>query len=128
VRVLLDTHVFLWAIAEPRKLSPRATKTITNPQNELILSSLSVWEIILKHQQGKLKLPVSRGYIEAHMLHLGIESVLPVQPAHVYGLFELPSYHKDPYDRLLISQCRAEGLAFLSADLEVQKYPVKVLW
>jgi len=128
VRVLIDTHVFLWAISEPRKLSARARKIITNPNNELILSSLSVWEIILKQQQGKLKLPVSAGYLEAHMLHLGIESVLAVQPAHVYGLFELPYFHRDPYDRLLISQCRTEGLTFLSADLDMQKYPVKVIW
>jgi PIN domain nuclease of toxin-antitoxin system len=128
VKVLLDTHVFLWAIAEPRKLSERARKVLANPLNELILSSLSVWEIILKAQQGKLKLPVSPGFLETHMINLGIESVLAVQPAHVYGLFELPSHHRDPFDRLLISQCRAEGLAFLSADSNVQKYPVKVVW
>jgi PIN domain nuclease of toxin-antitoxin system len=128
VRVLLDTHVFLWAIGEPRKLSVRARKIITDPHNELILSSLSVWEIIMKYQQGKLKMPLSHGFLEAHMLNLDIQSVLSVQPAHVYGLFELPPYHRDPYDRLLISQCRAEGLAFLSADSDVHKYPVKVLW
>ncbi len=128
MRVLLDTHAFLWAIGDPARLSSRAKKIITGSSNELILSCLSIWEIILKEQQGKLKLPVSLGYLEAHIQDLGIRTVLAVQASHIYGVLELPMYHKDPFDRLLISQCRVEDLAFLSADPEVRKYPLTVIW
>ena len=128
MKLLLDTHTFLWAIAEPARLSRKAARMILDERNELLLSTVTLWEIIVKLQAGKLKLPASTDYFQGHIGHLGVRQVLPVTPVHVYAVLKLPPVHKDPFDRLLAAQADVEGLPLLSADDVLRRYPVQVLW
>ena len=128
MRLLLDTHTFLWAIAEPAQLSRKVTRMILDERNELLLSSVTLWEIIVKLQAGKLKLDASAEYFQAHMDRLGIRQVLPVTPVHVYALLKLPALHKDPFDRLLVAQASVEGLPLVSAEDLLRRYAIRVLW
>ena len=128
MRLLLDTHTFLWAIAEPARLSRKITRLLLDERNELLLSAVTLWEIIVKWQAGKLKLPASAEYFQAHMDRLGIRQVLPITPVHVYAVLSLPPLHKDPYDRLLAAQASVEGLPLASTDDLLRQYPIQVLW
>ena len=128
MKLLLDTHVFLWAIAEPRKLSRRARTALSDSRNDIVLSTVSLWEIALKVEAGKLRLPASRSYFETHMEQLGVEELLSVTPRHIYALLSLPPAHKDPFDRLLAAQSISEGLSMLTADAVFRDYPLKVVW
>ena len=128
MRLLLDTHTFLWAIAEPARLSRKITRLLLDERNELLLSAVTLWEIIVKWQAGKLKLPASAEYFQAHMDRLGIRQVLPITPVHVYAVLSLPPLHKDPFDRLLAAQASVEGLPLASADDLLRQYPIQVLW
>jgi len=128
MRLLLDTHTFLWAIAEPAQLSRKVTRMILDERNELLLSSVTLWEIIVKLQAGKLKLDASAEYFQAHMDRLGIRQVLPITPVHVYAVLKLPPLHKDPFDRLLVAQASVEGLPLVSAEDLLRRYAIRVLW
>jgi PIN domain nuclease of toxin-antitoxin system len=128
MRLLLDTRTFLWAIAEPARLSRKVTRMILDERNELLLSSVTLWEIIVKLQSGKLKLDASAEYFQAHMSRLGIREVLPITPVHVYAVLKLPPVHRDPFARLLAAQCAVERLPLLSADDLLRQYPIQVLW
>ncbi len=128
MKLLLDTHAFLWAIALPSKLSARAVKLLNDDRQPLLLSVVTLWEIVLKQQAGKLELPATAEYFRAHMSQLGVKEILPVQPAHIYRLHELPLHHKDPFDRLLVAQCQVEGLALLSGDPVMKRYSVESVW
>jgi PIN domain nuclease of toxin-antitoxin system len=128
MRFLLDTHTFLWAIAEPARLSRKVTRMILDERNELLLSSVTLWEIIVKLQAGKLKLDASAEYFQAHMDRLGIRQVLPITPVHVYAVLKLPPLHKDPFDRLLVAQASVEGLPLVSAEDLLRRYAIRVLW
>jgi PIN domain nuclease of toxin-antitoxin system len=127
MRVLLDTHAFLWAIGQPGKLSERAKQIIQAESNQLLLSAASLWEIALKVRAGKLRLPERPDFFISHMANLGVE-VLPIDGSHVLGVLGLPDHHRDPFDRLLIAQCQAEQLVFLSGDEVARRYAVEVLW
>jgi PIN domain nuclease of toxin-antitoxin system len=128
MRLLLDTHTFLWAIAEPARLSRKVTRMIVDERNELLLSAVTLWEIVVKLQADKLSLPASADYFQAHMDRLGVRQVLPVTPVHIYAVLKLPPVHKDPFDRLLAAQATVEGLPLLSADQILRRYPVRVVW
>jgi len=128
MRLLLDTHAFLWAIAEPDKLSRRARTAISDSRNDIVLSTVSLWEITLKVEAGKLRLPASQGYFEGHMEQLGVKELLDVTPRHVYALLVLPPLHKDPFDRLLVAQAMSEDLTLLTADAVIRGYPLKTAW
>jgi PIN domain nuclease of toxin-antitoxin system len=127
MRVLLDTHAFLWAIGQPGKLSERAKQIIQAESNQVLLSAASLWEIALKVRAGKLHLPERPDFFISHMGNLGVQ-VLPIDGSHVLGVLGLPDHHRDPFDRLLIAQCQAEQLVFLSADEVARRYAVEVLW
>ncbi len=129
MRVLLDTNVFLWCIAgETSRLSARAAAVVRDEATELLLSVASLWEIALKVSAGKLQLPASWEFFHEHMTALGIRSVLPIEARHVFGLFWLPAYHRDPFDRLLVSQCQSERLALVASDRFLPRYPIEILW
>ncbi|MBK5294629.1 MAG: type II toxin-antitoxin system VapC family toxin [Acidobacteriia bacterium] len=128
MRLMLDTHAFLWAVGLPSKLSPKAVDLIADDGNELFLSVASLWEIVLKKEAGKLHLPATADYFRAHLSVLGVRDLLPIQPAHIYRLNELPPVHRDPFDRLLAAQCLVEGLALVSADAMLREYGVEVVW
>jgi PIN domain nuclease of toxin-antitoxin system len=128
VRILLDTHVFLWWNEASPELSKRAYALLSDPRNTLLLSVVSAWELVLKMQTGKLKLPEPASvYVPTRIAHYGIES-LEVTLQHVLRCDSLPLYHRDPFDRLLIAQSLVEEVPILTADPLIRKYSVEVLW
>ncbi len=127
MKAILDTHAFLWAIAEDKKLSRRAQKLFTGP-SDLWLSVASVWEVMIKVQTGRLLLPAPTGpYLVKKLSENRIE-VLPVTLDHVLRTEVLPLHHRDPFDRLLIAQSIEEGWPILTADPLFDRYPVEVIW
>lgn len=129
MRLLLDTHAFLWLIGEsPSKLSRKALDACENEQNELLLSAAVVWEIQIKHQIGKLRLKRSVEETIEQQLDLGNMKMLPIERTHIYGLGDLARHHRDPFDRLLIAQARAEGAELVTHDPLFANYSVKILW
>lgn len=128
MKLLLDTHTFIWWSSEPEKLSSDVLAYLDDEDNELILSVVSVWEIQIKSQLGKLKLNVPlEELVESQRQANGVQ-VLPVQLDHVLALNALPALHKDPFDRLLIAQGQIEDANIVSRDKIFGGYPVKVLW
>jgi PIN domain nuclease of toxin-antitoxin system len=110
------------------RLSSTARRLVDSPANEVILSVVSIWEITIKWQIGKLSLPEPpRLYIEKRLGQLGIRT-LSVTIEHVWGLASLSLYHRDPFDRLLIAQSIAEDLPIVTSDPQFQSYPVQTLW
>jgi len=128
MKLLLDTHTFIWWDSEPAKLSPQALTLCQDRKNSLLLSVASVWEMQIKLQLGKLKLnlPLAE-LIESQQQTNSIE-ILPVTLVHVLALQNLPPHHKDPFDRLLIVQANVEDAVLVSNDLVFVKYAVQVLW
>ncbi len=128
MKLLLDTHAFLWWDSEPAKLSPTATGLIQDETNEVILSVVSVWEIQIKSQLGKLEIqqPLAE-IINSQHTNNGID-ILSITLQHVLLLENLPTPHKDPFDRLLIAQAIAENATLVSRDHIFSEYPVSVIW
>jgi PIN domain nuclease of toxin-antitoxin system len=126
--LLLDTHVLLWAIAMDSKLSKRAIALLRDEQNDLVVSTATLWEIALKVHAQKLDLPATPDYFDIHLRGLGVRRVLSISPAHVYATTRLPRIHSDPFDRLLAAQCIVENMRLVSADRIFRKYPVESLW
>lgn len=127
MRALLDTHTFLWAIADDKRLSRRAQKIFTGP-NDLWVSVASVWEISIKVQAGKLPLPDPPGPYIVKQLGENRIGILPIDLRHVLRVETLPGYHRDPFDRMLISQSIEEKLPLVTADPLFERYPVEILW
>ena len=128
MRILLDTHAFLWWNEANPALSKRAYGLLANPRNALVLSVVSAWEMVLKTQAGKLRLPeLPSVYIPTRAAHYGME-VLPVSLPHVLAAESLPHHHRDPFDRLLVAQAGVERIPILSADPQIRQYPVEVVW
>jgi PIN domain nuclease of toxin-antitoxin system len=127
MKALLDTHTFLWAIAEEGKLSRRAKQVYTG-SNDLWLSVASIWEIMIKAQAGRLRLPEPSGpYLIKKLAHDRIE-VLPITLDHVLRTESLSLQHRDPFDRLLIAQSIEEKCPIITADPWFTRYPVDVIW
>ena len=126
MKVLLDTHTFIWAITDERRLSPRARTLIAS--SELWWSVVSLWEAIQKAQVGKLSLPLPAGPMLTGELSSNHVRLLPVSLSHVLRVEELPLHHRDPFDRLLIAQSIEEGWPIVSADPWFARYPVDVIW
>ncbi len=127
MRLLLDTHIFLWWDRRPEKLPSRWLAALRDPTNTLLLSVASVWEMQIKSHAGKLELGLPLAELmESQRLANGIE-VLPIQLAHVLALDELPPHHRDPFDRLVIAQANAEDLTLVSVDPVFANYPVRLL-
>jgi PIN domain nuclease of toxin-antitoxin system len=128
MKFLLDTHTFIWWDSDPSRLSSRVVSLCQDRKNTLLLSVVSVWEIQIKHELGKLKLglPLTK-LVESHQRINEVE-VLPVMLEHVLELENLPTSHRDPFDRLLIAQARTEGAAILSRDSVFEDYPVALIW
>ena len=116
MRVLLDTHIFLWWDNDPDRLTARATAVCQEPSNSLVLSVASVWEMQIKQQLGKLTLRLPLAELIADQQATNALEILPITLAHVLALAELPPHHKDPFDRLLIAQANSENIDLLSVD------------
>ena len=128
MKLLLDTHTFIWWDSDPAKLSATALALCSDPANDLILSVTSLWEMQIKHQLGKLSLRLPLVDIVAHQQGTNGVIVLPILPAHVFALDGLPTPHKDPFDRLLVAQANSEGAILVSADAIFRSYPVRIAW
>lgn len=126
MKVLIDTHVFLWGLGNEAKLSQQVRALL--PVADVWISVASLWEIIAKVQVGKLALPRPVGdYLTAKLKANGV-SVLPLTLDHVRRLEELPLHHRDPFDRILIAQSLSESLPLVSADPQFGKYSVELIW
>jgi PIN domain nuclease of toxin-antitoxin system len=126
VRLLLDTHVFLWLLAEPDRLGDHMN-SVEDPSNELFLSAASSWEIAIKTQLGRLHLPEDpRRYVPDRMRAIGAEP-LPIEHNHALAVGELPPLHRDPFDRILVAQARGLRLTILTADVNIARYDVETL-
>jgi PIN domain nuclease of toxin-antitoxin system len=127
LRLLLDTHIFIWWAGESARLSPTILSYLRDKGNSLVLSVASTWEMQIKAQMGKLDLglPLSE-LIESQRRTNGVE-VLPVGVEHVLALDRLPQHHKDPFDRMLVAQSIVEETTLVSVDPVFAAYPVPVL-
>ena len=128
MKVLLDTHAFIWWDSAPAKLSLRARAACQDRTNLLCFSVASAWEMQIKLQLGKLHLRLPLEELIAGQQQTNDLQVLPVALSHVLTLQSLPAHHKDPFDRLLIAQANAEEATLISHDPVFAHYPVKVLW
>ena len=123
MRLLLDTHVLLWALGNPSSLSPGARAAIENPRTPVLVSSASAWEIGVKVSLGKLRAPVDL----AEQLRDKRFTQLPVSIAHGLRVGALPLHHRDPFDRLLVAQAQLEGLTIVTRDERIAAYDVATL-
>lgn len=128
MRALLDTHAFLWWNTNDAQLSPAARKFIENPNNILLLSVVSVWEIVIKYKLGKLPLPESPEIYIPKRLEYYQFQILPVNLSHVLRITHLAPHHSDPFDRLLIAQSQSEKISIITVDKKIQQYSVEIIW
>ena len=128
MRILLDTHAFLWSVMDDSKLSDRARSIFLDADNELLISAVIGFEIAIKYALGKLELAEPpRDFIENRIRNNALTQ-LPISLSHTYRLSHLPLHHRDPFDRLLISQALEEDIPLLSADSAFRLYDVEVIW
>jgi len=125
MKLLLDTHLLLWAANGFEYLPPVAQTLMSNPENELFFSVASLWEIVIKCGLGREDLKVDPRILRRGLLDNGY-SELPILSEHVVVIGNLPPIHKDPFDRLLVAQAIAEGITLLTADAHVARYPGSV--
>lgn len=128
MKLLLDTHTFIWWDSEPAKLSTSALSACQDQANTLILSVVSVWEIQIKSQLGKLKLNLPLSEIIQSQRQMNNVQILTVELDHVLELQNLPYHHKDPFDRLLIAQTNVEDMLLVSGDSVFSEYPINLIW
>jgi PIN domain nuclease of toxin-antitoxin system len=126
--ILLDTNILIWALNDDRSLTRPMRAAISSPTTAVHLSVVSAWEIAIKYQSGKISFDVPVEEVLSRILDGTVWPVLPVLPAHIPELLALPMHHRDPFDRLLIAQARAEGMAFATADDQIRKYRVALAW
>jgi PIN domain nuclease of toxin-antitoxin system len=128
MRVLLDTHAFLWWNTDDPRLSAAARQCIAATDNEIFLSAASAWEIAIKAARGRLLLPEPPDRYVASRLVLHRFQTLPVQASHALQTYYLPALHQDPFDRLLVAQAQLEGVPLLTADPAITQYDVPIVW
>jgi PIN domain nuclease of toxin-antitoxin system len=128
MKLLLDTHSLLWWATDRAQLSPVALAVCEDPSNVLLLSVVSVWEMQIKAQLGKLTLTIPLATMIDRELHVNGMTLLRVELAHVLALDTLPAHHKDPFDRLLIAQTQIEGATLVSTDGVFARYGISRLW
>lgn len=125
MRLLLDTHLLLWAAGQPDRLSPEARDLLQDPLNDLTFSAASLWEITIKRGLGREDFRV-----EPRVLRRGLRdhgyAELPISAEHSLAVELLPAIHKDPFDRILLAQAMIEGITLLTADPVVARYPAPV--
>lgn len=128
MKMLLDTHTFLWWITNDPQLSPRARQIMEAADTELFLSAASGWEIAIKSRLGRLKLPADLQSFMAEQLWINAIQVLSIQMAHALHVATLLAHHRDPFDRMLVAQSQIEHLPILSGDPLIAQYGVTVIW
>lgn len=128
MRVLLDTHAFLWWVSDAAELSVRARRTIANQHNECFLSVVSCWEMAIKVSLGKLQLAGRLERFIPDQLTVNGFKELPLEIGHTGRVARLPFHHRDPFDRILAAQALEEDLAITSADPIFGRYGIKQIW
>ena len=123
MRFLVDTHALLWALGEPTALASPARDAIAAPTNLIFVSTASLWECAIKASIGKLDLP--EDFFDS-IPEAGYE-VMPIRISHLNVYRTLPMHHRDPFDRMLVAQARAEALTLISRDPEIAKYDIEIL-
>lgn len=128
MKILLDTCAFIWITTDAPELSPKARDVFQNPENEVFLSAVSVWEIMVKNSIGKLPLPDEpQDFVCLKREQHGIETLALTEQA-VFHLKKLPKHHQDPFDRMLICQALEHNLTILTPDDKIVQYPVSTIW
>ena len=127
MKLLLDTHIFLWLNQEPNKLSTKALKACEDSNNTLYLSHVSPWEIQIKNQLGKLELDEPLESMIKIQQQENDLKLLPIELSHIYALAKLPYHHNDPFDRLLIAQASVESMSLVTVDSKITPYPIDLI-
>jgi PIN domain nuclease of toxin-antitoxin system len=128
MKVLVDTHTFLWDLLGDHRSSRLAKQILKSDEHELFFSLISLWEFAIKIKTGKLNaLGSSVAYLRDEMENYSMQ-LLPIRYEHILALETLPAHHSDPFDRLLIAQAIAESLPILTRDEKFRLYPIKVIW
>jgi PIN domain nuclease of toxin-antitoxin system len=128
MKILLDTCAFLWLTTDAPELSEKAKILFQNSNNAVYLSSVSVWEIIVKNQLGKLPLPSAADDFIKQQCEKHFVEYLSLDEKAVFNLSCLPNYHRDPFDRMLVCQAIAQDLTVLTSDKLIMQYPVATVW
>jgi PIN domain nuclease of toxin-antitoxin system len=128
VRILLDTHAFIWWITGDRRLSDRARGAIGAAEHEVFVSAVSAWEIVTKARLGRLRITERVDRFVPEQLEANAFQALPLTMRHALGLAALPDLHRDPFDRMLVAQALAEQMPLVTGDRAVAAYPVDTIW
>ena len=128
MKLLLDTHTFLWWITDDSQISAKALELMGDSQNDLYWSAASTWEVAIKYALGRLPLPDAPAiFLPAELGKNRIQS-LPIVDTHAFQAGLLPRHHRDPFDRMLVAQAQAETLGIVSNDPKIRLYNVNVYW
>lgn len=127
MKLLLDTHAFIWWNQDKERLTPAVLEACETPDNDLYLSLASIWEMQIKINLGKLQVAGTLPVAISKQCEQGIR-LLEIRPAHVYATVSLPPIHGDPFDRLLVAQAFAENMTLITVDRKFVEYLVPVLW
>lgn len=128
MRLLLDTHVWIWWLTDPDRLSRPAYMALRDADSELFLSPASTWELMVKSTAGRVTVSESvEALVEEAIAASGVQP-LPVEHRHALQLRQLPAHHRDPFDRMLVAQAQSSGLILVTADQQLAAYDIDTLW
>jgi PIN domain nuclease of toxin-antitoxin system len=128
MKLLVDTHTYIWWGIDPAKLSLTAADALSQTESEIYVSVVSLWEMAIKSQLGKLTLPVPLQVFAARLREENRVRTLPVAETHVYAHTALSAIHRDPFDRMLVAQSLSEGLVLVTRDPRIREYGIPTLW
>jgi PIN domain nuclease of toxin-antitoxin system len=128
VRVLIDTHVFIWWTSDVKMLSSQVCDLLLDPNTEVVLSVVSVWEMQIKLSLGKLQFKTTLQELVQDEINQNRIEILPLSLSHIYALKDLPQHHRDPFDRILIAQSMESGLPIVSIDEKFDAYGIDRIW
>jgi len=128
MKALLDTHIFLWWIADDPRLPSSVKEIIADGRNELFFSAASCWEIAIKLQLGRISLPEKPDIFIADQLSKNAIRSLPIQASHALYVFNLPPLHRDPFDRIIVAQAKLEKLPVITSDPLIRQYKINIIW
>ena len=128
MKLLLDTHVLIWSAENPAKLSERVTNLLNDTSNSWVISIASIWEMQIKIQTGKLTLDLPLHELIETQQQSNELQLLQIKSSHIYALRDLPNHHRDPFDRMLITQAILEKMPLISIDTVFESYSVEKIW
>ena len=128
MNILLDTHAFLWLRSNPEKVPEKLLAAYYDLNNTVFLSVASIWEMQIKHQLGKLELKLPLDVLIEEQCRNNALKILSIETPHIFALADLPFHHKDPFDRLIITQAKLENLKLASADSVFRQYEIDLFW